>query len=162
MSATGNTNVRADWVDGALVIKDVEGNTLLTLDIDTVTFAAGALTSLAAAAGVTATADGLTTGIVPDGTAFRVVTSANAAHIVTLPTPTPGTLVILHVGSNGYELRSSAPATVAINGGAEADAESAIAAGTTVFAFCVTATAWKAVGVASDGTTAGVEAAAAA
>ncbi|MDV7395630.1 hypothetical protein RZS08_29850, partial [Arthrospira platensis SPKY1] len=48
---------------------------------------------------------------------FVTVTSDNADKIVILPTPTPGTIVILRNGATGYELRSSAPATVAINGG---------------------------------------------
>lgn len=91
---------------------------------------------------VTATADGTGTGVVPDGTEFAVVTSADANHIVTLPTPTPGAEVTLQNGATGYELRSSAPATVGINGGAEAAAESAIAANITTKCTCTTATNW--------------------
>jgi len=90
---------------------------------------------------------------------FITVTSANAAHIVVLPTPTPGTIVILRNGATGYELRSSAPATVAINGGAGADAESAVAASTMVIAVCTSATTWQAIGLAGT-TLAAVEAAA--
>jgi hypothetical protein len=94
---------------------------------------------------VTATADGLTTGIVTGVGVdqFVVVTSANAAHLVTLPTPTPGRRVTLDVGANGYKLRSSTPASIAINGGTGASASSTIAANSTVFAICVSATAWK-------------------
>jgi hypothetical protein len=50
--------------------------------------------------------------------------------------------VIGYVGANGCELRSSAPATVAINGGSEANAESAIAANMLFVAICTSATTW--------------------
>jgi len=109
----------------------------------------------------TATADGTGTGTIAAGSGFIEVTSASADHIIVLPAPVVGTVVLLHVGANGCELRSSAPGTVAINGGAEADAESAIPAGAFVLAVCVSTTAWLALQIASDGTTAGVQAAAA-
>jgi hypothetical protein len=111
----------------------------------------------------TATATGATTGTIAaaGGIQFVTVTSANADHIVILPTPTPGAIVILRNGATGYELRTSAPATVAINGGAEANAESAIAASTMVIAVCTTATTWQAFSLVGT-TLAAVEAAAAA
>lgn len=115
-----------------------------------------------AAVARTATSDGLTTGIIADAGCiqFITVTSANADHIIVLPTPTPGTLVILCNGTTGYELRSSAPSTVLINGGAGGAAvESAIAASTMVIAYCKSATAWAAIGLAGT-TLAAVEAAA--
>jgi len=110
----------------------------------------------------TATSGGLTTGIVaPAGLlSFVAVTSGNAAHIIVLPAPVPGTIVILNVGANGYELRTSDPATIAINGGTGADAESAIAANSTVLAICLSATAWKAIFLDADADVAKVEAAA--
>ena len=116
-----------------------------------------------ATAANTATDNGTTTAIIADTgmLQFVVPTSANAAHIIVLPTPTPGTIVILAGTANGYELRSSAPATVAINGGAETGAQSAIAASTMVVAICESATSWKAFQMGSDGTLAQVEAAAA-
>jgi hypothetical protein len=110
----------------------------------------------------TATADGLTTGIIADGTAYVTVTSANADHIITLPTPTPGVMVALMNGATGYELRSSAPATVAINGGAEADAESAITANTLVTCRCTSATTWICMNQNTAGTVAATQVAAAA
>lgn len=111
----------------------------------------------------TATADGLTTGTIADAgmLQFVTVTSASADHIIVLPTPTVGTIVILKNGGTGYELRTSAPATVSINGGAEANAESAIAANTMVIAVCTSATTWQAFGIAAA-TLAAVDAAAAA
>lgn len=110
----------------------------------------------------TATADGLTTGTIADGglLQFVVVTSADANNIIVLPTPTPGTIVILHNGATGYELRSSSPTTVAINGGTGSGAESAIAANSTCIMICVTATAWKGFFLDADSDVAKVEAAA--
>lgn len=107
----------------------------------------------------TASADGTGTGTIADGTSWVTVTSAGANNIIILPTPTPGTLVILTVGANGYELRSDTPASVAINGGTGANAESAIAATSTVLAMCETATSWRAIEIATA-TAAAVDAAA--
>jgi hypothetical protein len=108
---------------------------------------------------VTATELGVS---ISDTATYVAVTSANANHIVILPAPTPGRQVVINVGANGFELRSSAPATVAINGGAEANAESAIAANSTIIAICISATAWKAIFLDADSDVAKVPAAAAA
>lgn len=110
----------------------------------------------------TATADGTGTGTIASGPKlqFVTVTSADANHIIVLPAPTPGVVVILHVAATGYELRTSAPATVGINGGTGAGAESAIGANTTVVMICATATSWKGLQLGSDGTLAKVEVAA--
>ena len=110
----------------------------------------------------TATADGLTTGTIASGPAlqFITVTSSDANHIVVLPTPTPGVIVVLHVAATGYELRTSTPASIGINGGTGASAESAIGANTTVLMICATATSWKGLQLGSDGTLAKVEVAA--
>lgn len=144
----------------ALVL-DANGN----VTIPAATIAALIATSFAYNAAVTrtATATGATTGTIADAGMLQMVTvtASDANHIIILPTPTPGTIVILRNGATGYELRSSAPATVAINGGAEANAESAIAASTMVIAVCTTATTWQAIGLAGA-TLAAVEAAAAA
>ena len=110
----------------------------------------------------TATADGTGTGtIAPAGLIqFVAVTSANAIHWVTLPAPTPGTIVILYVGANGCELRSSAPATVSINGGAEANAESALTANMLAVVICTSALTWHGFTI-TAATLAAIEAAAA-
>lgn len=104
------------------------------------------LTGKMGAVARTATADGTTTGTIADAglLQFVTVTSDNADKIVILPTPTPGRIVLLANGATGYELRSSDPATIAINGGTGAGAESAIAASTLVVAVCKSATAWAA------------------
>lgn len=112
-------------------------------------------------AAVTATADGTGTGVVPEGATFVTVTSAGANDIVTLPAPIPGTIVRLINGATGYELRTTAPATVAINGGAAANAESAIAATTLVTCVCTTPTTWIAMSQVAAGTITATQVAAA-
>jgi hypothetical protein len=110
----------------------------------------------------TATANGDGTAVIADAglLQFVTVTSANAIHIITLPTPTPGTVVILVNGATGYELRSSAPTTVLINNGTGGAAvESEIAANTMVIAVCKDATHWAAFSLVGT-TLAAVEAAA--
>lgn len=109
----------------------------------------------------TATADGTGTGTIAAKPflQFVTVTSANANNIIVLPAPILGSIVILRNGGTGYELRSSDPATIAINGGTGASAESAIAANTMVIAVCTTATTWQAISLAGT-TLAAVEAAA--
>lgn len=113
-----------------------------------------------APAAVTATADGLTTGIIPPRAKHVQVTSGNADHIVVLPAPVVGKQLVIDVGATGFELRSSDPATIAINGGSGSAAESAIPANSTIFAVCLSATAWKAVKWDADSDVAKVEAAA--
>ena len=97
------------------------------------------------AVALTATADGRGAGLIVDGTSFVTVTTDSADKIITLPTPTPGTIVWLGTAadSTGFEVRSSAPATVKINGGSGSNAESGIAATTMLVRFvCVNATNW--------------------
>jgi hypothetical protein len=115
-----------------------------------------------AAVSRTTTSDGLTTGAIADAGMFQFVnvTSGGTSTILKLPTPTPGTIVMLGAAGTAYELRSSAPSTVGINGGTGASAESAIAADTTVFLFCDAATNWTAFSMIA-GTTFGAVAAAA-
>tara|TARA_R100001440_G_scaffold39679_1_gene59180 strand:+ start:84 stop:818 length:735 start_codon:yes stop_codon:yes gene_type:complete len=112
---------------------------------------------------VTATADGTGTGTLKQG-GFHRVTSANNDHIITLPEPIPGTVVYLNSvneTSEAYELRTSNPAEVAINGGSGSNAESAIASGIAlVRCICITSSNWIATQFANDGTESKVEAAA--
>lgn len=108
----------------------------------------------------TATAAGTTTGAITSGTDVVVVTSANADHIITLPDAPVGTLIMLTPAATGYELRTHAPATVGINGGTGAGAESAIAANLTVWAQRVSATNWNAWSRTAAGVLAVVEVAA--
>src|SRR5262245_28157985 len=108
----------------------------------------------ATAADIVASADGTGRAVVGAPTAYDAVlsvASANANHIVTLPAPVVGGRVRLRNGATGYELRSSSPTTVAINGGTGAGAECAIAANTFVICTCDTATTWLCREVAANG-----------
>ena len=110
---------------------------------------------------VTATAAGDGTGVIASGKSMVKVTSSDANHIVTLPTPSIGQIIyIVEDGTTGYELRSSSPATISINGGSGSDYESAIA-GATAYIRCVavSTTAWVANQFAAAGTESAVEAA---
>jgi hypothetical protein len=111
------------------------------------------------AVSLTATSDGAK---IPEDRFIQLVTPTwgNANNILILPSPIPGKIVMIAGAATGGELRSSAPATIAINGGTGASAESAVAANQMVFAICESATSWKAFTLAGDGTIAGLEAAA--
>jgi hypothetical protein len=110
------------------------------------------------AVAVTATTDGLTTGIIPDDASVVTVTSSANTKLVTLPTPTPGVVVQINIEGTGYNLRSSTPASVGINGGTGASAKSAVSAKTLVCR-CVSATAWVVTTYIADGTAAALAAA---
>lgn len=109
----------------------------------------------------TATSDGTGTGVISPGSQVIQPTSANANHWFTLPAPVPGTHIILLPTATGYEIRTNAPATVAINGGAEANAESAIGANVMVELICATTTNWIGRQYAAAGTQTAVQVAAA-
>ena len=97
--------------------------------------------------GIIATAAGLTTGTIEDNLkemseVISVNGSGTAAHIIILPTPTPGKKLVLLGGADGYELRSSSPTTVYINGVVDTASELAIAASRAVECICYDATHW--------------------
>ncbi len=73
-------------------------------------------------------APGGTTGVVSATTDHVDVTSDDANKVITLPVMAVGQKISLRNGATGYELRSSTPASIGINGGTGANAESAIAA----------------------------------
>jgi hypothetical protein len=110
----------------------------------------------------TATSDGSGTGTLRENllVQFVVPTWGGVNNILILPSPAPGKIVIIAGAGTGGELRTNAPATVGINGGTGTGVESAVAASQMVIAICESATSWKAFTIASDGTTAGLEAAA--
>ncbi len=110
----------------------------------------GVLAAFPVVARTATAAPGGTTGVIAaGGGALQVVnvTSDDANKVITLPAPVIGTVIILLNGATGYELRSSNPETIAINGGTAENAESAVAASTAVVAICVSATAWLAFSV---------------
>lgn len=165
-SADLSSGINDFAVDNDLAVGNdasVAGDLAVTGDVSAAT---GTITDLTpsgyTAVARTATDDGLTTGTIADAGSYQFVqvTSASANNIIVLPAPTPGTVVELAVGANGYELRSSAPTTVLIGGGTGGAAvESAIPANSVARLFCVDATHW--VGYTITGATlAAVEAAA--
>jgi len=99
---------------------------------------------------------------IPEERFIQIVipTWGSADNILILPEPVPGKIVIVAGAATGGELRSSAPSTIAINGGTGATAESAVAASQMVIAIAESATSWKALTIAGNGTVAGLEAAA--
>jgi hypothetical protein len=99
---------------------------------------------------------------IPDEQLLQIVTPTwgGVNNILILPTPVPGKIVIIAGAATGGELRSSNPATIAINGGTGANAESAVAANAMVVAICESPTSWKAFTLASNGTIAGLQVAA--
>ena len=108
----------------------------------------------------TATATGATTGTISPATTHVTVTSDDANKIIILPAPVVGKKLTIHAGATGFELRSSSPTTIAINGGTGSAAESAIAAASTCYLECVTATAWKGYFLDADSDVAKIEVAA--
>ena len=100
---------------------------------------------------VVATDTGATTGMILNTVTHASVTSAGATKQVILPAPVVGRTLTINVGANGFNLKSSAPATVEINGGKGAAAKSAIAANSTCYLICVSATAWKGFFMDADG-----------
>jgi hypothetical protein len=154
--ADGKLTISSDGVG----TDDITLSGTVTLDAALALAAAG---FTMAAIARTATADGTTTGTIASGPTLQFITvtaGGDANSIIILPAPTPGSIVILHVAATGYELRTSSPTTIGINGGTGADAESAIPANTTVLMICATATSWKGLQLGSDGTLAKVEVAA--
>lgn len=97
----------------------------------------------------TATADGLTTGLITSPVSaikFVAVTSAAATDAITLPAASSaliGTIIYLTVGANGYELLTPATGNNTIN---QVDSDGTnqldVAANTTVRCTCVSATGW--------------------
>lgn len=108
---------------------------------------------------LTASANGVR---IPNERLIQIVipTWGNANNILILPDPDPGKIVIVAGAATGGELRTTSPSTIAINGGTGAAAESAVAANQMVVCICESATSWKALTIASNGTVAGLEAAA--
>lgn len=128
-----------DWK----VLSDTENN-----------FAGSNAKSLTAAATSTVQVDSNST--------FVTVTSDSADKIIVLPEPTVGREINIFVESTGFELRTSDPLTININGGTVAAlAESAVSANTLVKCICVSSTKWIATAFAADGTVSALEASAA-
>jgi len=143
-TATINTSTAHSLV---LAANSVTAMTIASTGI--VTHALAAVFTLGAqvaAVARTATADGLTTGLIALGTSFVAVTAgADANSIITLPTSAPvGTLIRAWVGATGHEIRTTSASNETINN-VDADGgafEAAIPAATLWQAEKVSSTAW--------------------
>jgi hypothetical protein len=147
--------------DAVIVLADNSDDSSVSANIDFGT--APTITEGTDAVSVTATDDGTGTGQIPVGANFVTVDAdSDANHIVTLPAPVVGTIIhIAESGTTGFELRTSAPATIGINAGTGSNAESAIAGAITlVRCVCVSSTNWVASQFDADGDESKVEAAA--
>lgn len=106
------------------------------------------------------TSDGLTTGKLVNKSQFVTLTSANANNIVTLPDPKVGRVVYIQNGATGFEIRTTSPTTIAINGGTGTNAESAIPASMLCVLVCTTLTTWVGYRLSAAGAYTAIEAAA--
>ncbi len=82
------------------------------------------------------------------------VTDADGTNYVQLPAPAVGATVVFlpEAEGNGFNLISSDPENIGINGGAEEDAESAVGDGVVVTCICATETNWVCTTIDDDGT----------
>ena len=111
----------------------------------------------------TATDDGTGDGTIAAGTSMVLIDAdSDANHIIILPAPVVGNIIhLIEAGTTGYELRSSTPASIGINGGTASNGESAIAGAITyVRCVCVSSTNWICSQFDADGDESKVEAAA--
>jgi hypothetical protein len=109
---------------------------------------------------ITATTDGTTTGTISANTTYADVTSSASNKQVILPVPVKGFSLTLAVGANGFDLFTSTPASISLNGGSGAGAKSAIPANSTVFLVATSTTSWKGYYMDADGDLAKVPASA--
>lgn len=101
---------------------------------------------------VTATDDGLLTGLIPDGASFVTVTSSAAAKVVVLPTGVIGNVIRITVPATGAELQTLAASNDTINGvDCDGTNEMAMAAGSVYELVCVADSKWIAYAWGSDG-----------
>lgn len=91
---------------------------------------------------VTATADGLTTGLIPATANFVTVTSGNATHQISLPAASVGKQIIIKVGGTACELISSVAAHTVNNVVVGATNEALLSANNTYVLMYVAANTW--------------------
>jgi len=147
---------RSDGNGNIIYIRDRSGNVVLAENSDGELYGS----SLSERTQALTTSGSAPVEISPD-VDHVTVTSGGAGHEVVLPAPVVGKKLTIHVGATGFDLQSSDPATIAINGGTGAGYESAIAANSTCYLVCVSATAWKGYFLDADSDVAKIPAAAA-
>ncbi len=146
---------------------DEDGDNDLVITCSNIELAAivtGTIGVQVAATGKIPTADGTGTGTIASGYSMISITDGvNANCWMTLPAPVAGNILWLLTSaeSTGFEIRTSDPATIALNGGSGAGTESAIAAAITMIrCVCVSSTLWICSQWDADGDESKVEAAA--
>jgi hypothetical protein len=92
--------------------------------------------------GVTATADGLTTGLIPDGSSVYAITSSVATKQISLPAAVVGTIIRLDIGATGCELISVVSGDTVNNVDVGATNEAALVATTSYTCYCTAANTW--------------------
>ncbi len=101
------------------------------------------------------TADGTGTGAIAAGTSFvTTVDPVQATDWYTLPAAVPGTIIWISTvdDTTGFEIRSSNPATIAINGGSGAGFEAPVPATASLLRLiCTNATNWTGTMFDADG-----------
>lgn len=101
---------------------------------------------------VTSTADGLTTGLIPDHASFVTVTSDTATKVVVLPTWVIGHVIRITVPSTGAELQTLASSNDTINAvDCDGTNEMAMAATSIYHLECVADSTWIAYAWGADG-----------
>lgn len=146
----GSTEETANIADNAITTAKIADSAVSTGKI-----ADGAVTyaKRSVVGAVTATADGLTTGLILEGETFVTVTSDSATKFVTLPAisaATVGQSLDIYVGATGYELVTPASSNNTIN---TVDGDQTnqldVAANTLLRLVQVTATGWIAYQIAA-------------
>ena len=165
----GNTAANSQVVIDAGIL-DINVTSHISLDADIVQISGSsgiAITGSVTAPNIQSPATALTAtdaGVtIPAGTAVALINAdSDADHIVILPAPVVGNIIhIIETATTGYELRTSTPGSIGINGGTGSNAESAIAGAITyIRCVCVSSTSWIATQFDADGDESKVEAAA--
>lgn len=114
-------------------------------------FTTGGVRSVVAT--LTATADGLTTGLIPAGTTYVAGTSSSATNAFTLPAISAATIgqqIIINIGANGYELLTPAGSDNTINNvDSDGTNQLDVAATTNLICIQISATGWICIQVAA-------------
>ncbi len=167
-TADGKIHLIADGSTAGDITLDAEDDIILTttgkltitnteaMTVSGATTLTGAATGTAgiqsAAVTVTATADGLTTGLIPSGTRFVTVTSDTATKVVVLPASVIGNIVTITVPATGCELQTLASTNETINTvDCDGTNELALVAGSVYQLTCTKAITWVATGVSNVG-----------
>ena len=144
-SVVAGAGMTGGGTTGAVTLNVVNHDGKITVGADTIDITAASLTQadIVAPSAVTATTDGLSTGIIPATAFYVTVTSDSADKVVTLPASVVGKTVMIYVGATGFELRTTAASSIKINDVISGSTnEAAIPATSICTCTCVSATEW--------------------